>query len=165
MYASIFLVVFHMMMGLGNTEVKDKIPSIMLQDVDGKEVNIQEYTQGGKFYLVSLWATWCGPCKKELNALNAVAEEWKEKYDVEIIAISLDKKRALPKAKKMFDDNKWPYTFLWDEGGALATELGLQSIPFSMLIDPNGDIISKSVGYSEGYEAKIVSKIKTAMAK
>lgn len=165
MYASIFFIVFNMVMGMGNTTTENKIPSIIVQDVDGKEVNIQEYTQGGKFYLVSLWATWCGPCRTELKALNKVAADWKEKYDLEIIAISLDKARALPKAKKMFTDSEWPYTFLWDDGAKLATELGLRGIPYSMLIGPDGNIISKASGYSPGYEDKIEGKIKAALAK
>lgn len=165
MHASILFIVLNMVMSLSNFSVDSKIPSIIVQDVDGKEINIQEYTSGGKFYLVSMWATWCGPCKKELTALNAVAEEWKEKYDLEIIAISLDEPRTLGRAKKMFADKGWPYTFLWDDGGKLAGKLGLESIPYSMLIDNKGNIISEAVGYAPGYEKRIENKIQAAMAK
>lgn len=166
MHTYIYITLVSLVLGFGNiTDTDKKIPSIVVQDTDGQEINIQEYTQGGKYYLVSLWATWCGPCKKELKALNLVAADWKEKYDLEIIAISLDKERALPKAKKLFADSEWPYTFLWDDGAKLAGALGLRGIPYSVLIDPNGNIISASEGYSEGYEAKIEGKIKASMNK
>lgn len=151
--------------GISENETDKKIPSTIVQLADGSEIDIQEYTQGGKFYLVSLWATWCGPCKMELNALNKVAADWKDKYDVEIVAISLDKKRALDKAKGLFEKSEWPYTFMWDDGAKLAGQLGLRGIPYSMLIDPDGNIISTTEGYSPGYEEKIENKIKAALQK
>lgn len=166
MHTYIYISLVSLILGFGNiTDTDKKIPSIVVQGTDGQEINIQEYTQGGKFYLVSLWATWCGPCKMELKALNQVAANWKQKYDLEIVAISLDKERALPKAKKLFSDNEWPYTFLWDDGAKLAGALGLRGIPYSMLIDPNGNIISSSEGYAPGYEDNIETKIKAALAK
>ena len=136
------------------------LPSVDVKTFDGKSVNIQEYTTNGKIQLVSLWATWCGPCKVELNALQKVEAEWKEKYDVEIIAITLDNARSLKKAEALAERQKWPYTFFTDAEGTLAGNLGVRGIPYSMLIDQDGNIVSTSEGYFPGYEAEMEKKIK-----
>jgi len=138
----------------------DPIPSVHLTGFDGKEINLKEYTTNGKIQLVSLWATWCGPCKKELNALELVYPTWKEKYDLEIIAITVDTPRMLKKAKAITEKEAWPYTFFHDSNGELFDALSLRGIPYSMLIDQNGNIVSTTEGYQDGYEQEMEAKIK-----
>jgi len=136
------------------------LPSVDVKTFEGKAVNIKDYTSNGKIQLVSLWATWCGPCKVELNALQKVEADWKEKYDVEIIAITLDNARSLKRAESLAKKQAWPYTFFTDAEGILAGNLGVRGIPYSMLIDQNGNIVSTSEGYYDGYEAEMEKKIK-----
>jgi len=144
--------------------VKETLPSVEVNTFEGEAVNIKDYTNNGKIQLVSLWATWCGPCKLELNALEKVYPAWKEKYDVEIIAITLDKARMVSRASAMAKKQAWPYTFFSDPEGALAGNLGVRGIPYSMLIDQEGNIVSTSEGYFDGYEADMEKKIQ-ALAK
>jgi len=136
------------------------LPSVNVKTFDGKEVNIKEYTSNGKIQLVSLWATWCGPCKRELNALEAIYPKWKSDYDVEIIAITLDNARSVKRAHTMALREEWPYTFFSDPDGILSGGLGVRGIPYSMLIDQGGNIVSTSEGYYEGYEAEMEKKIR-----
>ncbi len=145
--------------------VKDTLPSVHINTFDGEVVNIKEYTSNGKIQLISLWATWCGPCKVELNALEKVYPDWKEKYDVEIVAITLDNSRMVKRAITMAEKESWPYTFFSDPDGILAGNLGVRGIPFSMLIDEEGTIISTSEGYYDGYEADMEKKIQALVAK
>ena len=63
------------------------MPSIVLKDMDGKSKNVAEYSQSGKITIISFWATWCSPCKKELNNMHELYDEWKEKYDLNPVAI------------------------------------------------------------------------------
>lgn len=140
------------------------LPSVNVNTFEGEAVNIKDYTSNGKIQLVSLWATWCGPCKVELNALQKVEADWKEKYDVEIIAITLDNSRMLKRAEALAKKQAWPYTFFSDAEGVLAGNLGVRGIPYSMLIDQDGNIVSSSEGYYQGYEADMEKKIQ-AIAK
>jgi thiol-disulfide isomerase/thioredoxin len=75
------------------------LPNINLKDVLGKSVNVKNYEKSGKIVIISFWATWCTPCKKELNNINELYEDWKEKYDIKVVAVSTDNARNVMKVK------------------------------------------------------------------
>jgi thiol-disulfide isomerase/thioredoxin len=147
------------LVSLSFTGADKKLPSVNLLTKDGSSVNIQEYTSNGKIQLVSLWATWCGPCRQELNGLKAYHQKWADKYGVEIIAVSVDSKKMIQRAYAMAESKGWDYTILYDSKKELQAALGVRGIPFSVLIDGEGNIISESQGYYRGYEADIEKKI------
>ena len=139
---------------------QEVLPSADLINTKGETVNIKEYTTTGSPKLISLWATWCGPCRMELNALKKVSDRWKSEYDVEIIAISVDMPQMVNRARAMFEKNGWDYTFLHDNNQELMEKLGIQNIPYSMLIDGNGKVQSVQMGYYPDYEKHLEKKIK-----
>lgn len=136
------------------------IPEATVQDIDGNDINILEYSKDGKPKIISLWATWCGPCRQELNALKKVYPKWKENYDVEIVAITVDRGRMVARAKSMFEGNGWDYTFMHDNNQELMGKLGITGIPYSILIDKDGVIKSVQTGYYAGYEKELEAKLK-----
>ena len=86
------------------------LPSVEVKTLDGQTIDIQDYAKDGKITVISFWATWCSPCKKELSAIAEVYEEWQEAYDMELVAITLDTQRALAKVKPMVEASGWTYT-------------------------------------------------------
>lgn len=136
-------------------------PDASVVDKDGNSFELQAHLKNGKPKLISLWATWCGPCRMELNALKKPYPGWKDKYDLEILTVSVDVPQMVGRAKKMFDSNKWEYTFLHDKDQELMSKLNLNGIPYSMLLDGQGNIVSVQMGYSPGYEKQIEQKLKT----
>ena len=58
------------------------IPDAELKTLDGQKVSLNDYIEEGKVTIINFWATWCAPCKKELDALAPVYPEWQEKYGV-----------------------------------------------------------------------------------
>ena len=141
-------------------QAQDVLPSAELVNNKGETVDIKKYTKSGSPKLISLWATWCGPCRMELNALKKVSQRWKEDYDVEIVAISVDMPQMVNRARAMFEKNGWDYTFLHDSNQELMSKLGIQNIPYSMLIDGDGNIQSVQMGYYPDYEKHLEKKIK-----
>ena len=59
------------------------LPSITLADVNGKQVDVSGYGKSGKITILSFWATWCIPCKKELTNMADLYDDWKKKYNLQ----------------------------------------------------------------------------------
>ncbi|MEZ4921233.1 MAG: TlpA disulfide reductase family protein [Saprospiraceae bacterium] len=60
------------------------LPSATIKTLEGQNINVQELGESGKITVLSFWATWCSPCKKELDAIMDYYEEWQEEYDMEL---------------------------------------------------------------------------------
>jgi thiol-disulfide isomerase/thioredoxin len=143
------------------TKAQDKnLPQVELSDLYGQKVDLSTITNGEKIIVIDFWATWCIPCKKSLNNMLEVEKEWKEKYNAEIVAISLDDARNTSKVKAQVEGAKWPYKILLDPNQDLRRLLNFQNIPFSMLVDKNGNIVYMHQGYVDGDEFEMEEQIK-----
>jgi len=136
------------------------LPSVEVRTLNGQTVDIQAYAQDGKITVLSFWATWCSPCKKELDAIADLYEYWQEDYDVEIVAITIDTQRALAKVKPMVTAKGWSYTILSDANQQLQNALNFQTIPQTFVVDQNGQIVYSHSGYVPGDEYELEDKLK-----
>ncbi|MES2622522.1 MAG: TlpA disulfide reductase family protein [Bacteroidota bacterium] len=128
------------------------LPSVMLSDMNGKQVNIADYGKSGKITVVSFWATWCVPCKKELTNMADLYEEWKKKYNMQIVAVSIDDSRNSTKVKPIVEGQRWEYDVLLDVNQDLKRQLNIQSVPFTLLVNAAGKIVYSHSGYVDGDE-------------
>ncbi len=138
------------------------IPSVNVKTLDGKTVNLKDYAaRSGKTLIIDFWATWCSPCKKELDAVADYYDEWKEKYNVEVLAISIDNQRALPKVPGIVESKGWEFTIFSGNEEEMRNAFNFQTIPQTLVADKNGNIIFEHNGYVPGDEeelGKIVAK-------
>lgn len=141
----------------------ETLPSIMVKKLDGTQVNIQDYAKTGKFTIISFWATWCRPCIKELDNILDVYEDWQTKYGCELIAVTIDDSRNIPKVKPFVNGKGWPYLILTDENKDLARAMNVNNPPQVILLDQNGNIVYVHNGYTEGSELEIEEKMKALM--
>lgn len=135
------------------------LPDGKVKDANGKIVDLNSYTRVGKITIVSFWATWCGPCKKELDAYNPLYAEWNKKYGAQLLAISIDDIRGQAKIKPLVNERKWPYTMLIDSNNDLQRQLGFASIPQLFLLDKKGNIVYQVTGYTPGSEKELEAKM------
>ncbi|MEL6388690.1 MAG: TlpA disulfide reductase family protein [Bacteroidota bacterium] len=142
-------------------QAQKMVPEATVVNGAGESVDLVDYLSDGNPKIVSLWATWCGPCRMELNAIKKSYPRWKEKYNAEVVAISVDNPRMVDRAKKMFASNEWEYTFLFDQKQELMRKFGIRGIPFSIIVDGEGQILSTQMGYSPGYEDMVEDKLKS----
>jgi peroxiredoxin len=120
-----------------------KFPDFEEKDLAGKPLSIANYK--GKVVLVDFWATWCGPCVKELPNVQKAYEKHHAK-GFEIIGISLDQDKD--KLTKFIADKKMPWQQYFDGegwGNKLAVKYGIHSIPATYLLDGEGKIIGKNL--------------------
>lgn len=136
------------------------LPSVEVKTLDGQSVDIQQYAANGKITVISFWATWCSPCKKELDAIAELYDEWQKEYDMELVAITMDTQRALAKVKPMVESKGWPFIILSDANQVLRNSLNFQAIPQTFLLDREGNIVYSHSGYVPGDEYELEEKIK-----
>ncbi len=142
------------------------IPSVDIRTLNGKTVNIQQYThQTGKITVLSFWATWCKPCIQELDAIKDLYPEWQDKYNVQLVAVTIDDTRTLAKVAPLVESKAWDYIILADPNRALMAALNFQTPPQTFLLNAQGDVIYEHTGYVPGNEYELEEKIKAAATK
>lgn len=116
------------------------MPNFTLKTPDGKDISLTDFK--GKYVLVDFWASWCGPCLREMPNVVKLYKECKGK-NFEIFGVSLDnKKDAWEKAIKA-NGMKWPQgSDLKGWGSEPARLCNVSAIPFTVLIDPEGEVIA-----------------------
>lgn len=138
--------------GLEKVLGEQKLPDLSLNDVNGKKINVSDFGKSGKITVLSFWATWCIPCKKELTNISDLYEEWQKKYNVQVVAVSIDDSRSAGKVKPYVESQRWTYQVLLDMNQDLKRDLNIQSVPFTVVVDANGKVVSTHSGYVEGDE-------------
>ncbi len=139
---------------------QDVLPDVSIKTLDGESVNLQDYGSNDKITIISFWATWCSPCKKELDAIADMYEGWQEDYDVELLAITIDTQRALAKVPGMVESKGWEYTILSDANQELQKALNFQTVPYTLVVDKAGNVVYKHSGYLPGDEYELEDKLK-----
>ena len=144
---------------------EQKLPDVTLADVDGKKINISDLGKSGKVTVFSFWATWCIPCKKELTNMADLYEEWQKKYNVQIVAVSIDDSRSAGKVKPYIESQKWTYQVLLDANQDLKRAFNIQSVPFTVIADANGKVVATHSGYVEGDEFVVEEELQKLVKK
>ena len=121
-----------------------KATDFTLNDLEGNEVSLSSFQ--GKVILLDFWATWCPPCRQEIPGFINLYKKYKDK-GVEIIGVSLDK--SPDKVKTFVEKGKVNYPILM--GNKEVTELygGVRSIPTTIIIDRDMNIVGQHVGFAE----------------
>jgi peroxiredoxin len=134
------------------------LPNIQLKNSDGNVVDISKISNG-KPVILNFWATWCSPCKRELNNISEIYPEWVEETGVTLYAISIDDQRTVDRVKPYINSNNWEYVVLLDTNSDLKRALGINSVPFTILIDCDGKIAWQHNNYNPGDEEELYKKL------
>ncbi len=136
-----------------------QIPSVDIKTLEGGIINTSEFKNDGNPIVISFWATWCKPCKEELENIHEVYEDWQEETNVKLIAISIDDARNTSKIKPLVNAKGWDYEIYQDSNREFATKMGVNPIPHTFLLDKNREIIWNHVTYTNGDEEELYQKI------
>ena len=128
-----------------NAEGIKKAPEFTLLDIDGARTSLSDFK--GKVIILDFWATWCPPCKAEIPHFVELYDEYKDK-GLEVIGISLDSnpEKALPPFIEEYGIN---YTMLIGDRDVTDSYGGIMSIPTTFVIDRDGGIRKKYIGYRD----------------
>ena len=153
---SIFVIAFFTVSSFSQNRT---LPSVKVKNLKGSLVNIQTIENDGSPIVISFWATWCKPCKKELNAIAEVYERWQDDTGVKLVAISIDDSRSSSKVKPYVNSSGWEYEIYLDPNRELSRSLGVSTVPHTFLLDGNGNIVWEHRGYIEGDEEELLEQI------
>lgn len=137
-----------------------QLPSVTLKTLDGKTVDSATLSNDGKPFVISFFATWCKPCLRELKAIAEVYPDWQEETGMKLYAISIDEAQNISKVKPLVEHEGFEYEVLTDENSDLKRALGIQLIPYVLIVDGEGNIVDKRQGYTDGSEQHIIDKIR-----
>lgn len=157
LFYSIILLLFTSYTSFSQTR---SLPSTEVKTLNGNNINIQKIDNNGNPIVISFWATWCKPCKKELNNIAEVYEDWQDETGVKIIAVSIDDSRSMSKVAPYVNSSDWDYEIYLDPNGDLKRAMGVSTVPHTFLLNGKNEIVWQHRGYVEGDEEKLLEEIK-----
>lgn len=143
----------------GNGLMEKTIPEMQLKNTVGEMINTAQLENDGKPMIISFWATWCTPCKKELNAIHDMYIDWQDETGVRLIAVSVDDQRTASRVVPYVDSKSWEYQILLDPNGDFKRAMGVNNVPHTFLIDGNGKIVYSHNNYAPGDEYELYDHI------
>ena len=147
------------------TSASAQLPKVVLKSIDGKTVSTDTLRNDGKPFIIDFFATWCKPCNRELTAISEVYEDWQKETGVKVIAVSIDQAQNINKVKPLVDNHGWQYEVLLDPNSDFKRALGIQTIPYVIVCDGEGNIVAKHNGYTEGAEEELIEKVRELVNK
>lgn len=123
-------------------EKKEAPVDFKFPDANGKEIALSDFR--GKVVYIDIWATWCGPCKKEMPYLKELEEEYKDNKDIVFMGVSIDASKDHQKWKDFLVKEGLPgvQLFAGDEAGpTLSKPYKINGIPRFMLVGKDGMMI------------------------
>ena len=98
----------------------------------------------GKVILINFWATWCGPCIREMPSLDRLYKEYKTR-GLEVVAVSVDDD-AQKRVPKFFEKIGVSFASYVDQGGKLSDQMGVEGLPFTLIIDAERKVLLSRLG-------------------
>lgn len=137
-----------------------QLPAVVLKDLSGQQVRTDTLQNQGRPFIIDFFATWCKPCNRELDAIADVYDDWREETGVKIFAVSIDQAQNISKVKPLVDNHGWEYDVLLDTNSDLKRALGIQMIPYVLIVDGQGKIVYRHNGYTDGAENELIEKVR-----
>lgn len=135
-------------------------PTLLGKDRDGTVVDLAQHR--GKVVVVTFWASWCGPCRKELPGLDALQKHAGDKL-LKVVAVNVEDSTEDYRAmlRQMKD---YTIAMTRDRSGDIAEGYGVKSYPNLWIIDPQGKVAGHHVGYGEESLGRLVDEINRVIA-
>lgn len=132
----------HRFTAMENTEVGRPFVDMTGKSEDGKDVSLSDYVGKGKYVLVDMWASWCGPCRGEMPNIAALYQKYKEKGLLVVGVVVWDKQaKALDAMKEL--NISWPQ--IMEVGEQATDKYGVNGIPHIILFAPDGTILARDL--------------------
>ena len=138
------------------------VAAIKFDDAQGQSRNLADFK--GKVVLLNIWATWCGPCRKEMPALDRLQAALGGP-DFEVVALSIDRGGMDAARKFLADIGIRTLAIYLDSSGQALRTLSALGLPTTLLIDREGREIGRLIGPAEWDSPEMVEFVRCVVAK
>jgi len=122
--------------------VEGAVPTVQGRLLSGQPVSLQSYK--GQPVLLHFWATWCPVCKLEQASIEAISK------DHAVVTIAMNSGNDL-EVKSYLDEHHLTFPVIVDEHSVIAKRFGVQGVPTSFIINPDGNIAFTEVGFTTSW--------------
>ena len=130
-------------------------PDFTLKTVTGENVKLSE--QKGQIILLNFWASWCGPCRKEMPALEDLHQQFS---DLGVAVWGVNVEQDPEPGQGFLKDISVSFPIMFDSENTVTEAYQVAAMPTTILIDRDGKVRAEFKGYKEGYEKKYAKAIK-----
>jgi thiol-disulfide isomerase/thioredoxin len=142
-------------------ETAKKAPGFSLRDVNSSQVILDSLLGKGPI-VVDFWATWCKPCVSGLDYLKELYKELKDRGLV-VVAMNEDDPKNISKVKPFAFAHRWEFLVVLDPNKAAKRAYQVSAFPTTFVLDAQGNIVNKHVGYTPGEESLLKKEIESLL--
>ncbi|GGP62940.1 TlpA family protein disulfide reductase [Shewanella saliphila] len=135
--------------------IGDAAPDFTLKNQQGTNLNLAE--QRGEIILINFWASWCGPCRKEMPVLQKLQDKYQD-LGVQVWGVNVEQENQA--GKDFLADLDLSFSIFFDQTNSLSKTYQVEAMPTTVMIDRNGKVRFVFQGYQDGYEKKYAAAIK-----
>jgi thiol-disulfide isomerase/thioredoxin len=132
-----------------------------LPDVNNQSFKLSDHI-GEKVIVIDFWASWCAPCMRLLPELDKIDQAHE---DVIVIAINVDNPRSVNRAKSLIRSQKYSLITLYDTNQEIMNRFQVTTIPHTLLLNFDGEIVYEHIGYTRGDENELLKEIEQELSK
>ncbi|MDO6773959.1 TlpA disulfide reductase family protein [Shewanella sp. 3_MG-2023] len=133
----------------------DMAPDFTLKNMQGENLKLSE--QRGNIILINFWASWCGPCRKEMPVLQKLEDKYRD-LGVAVWGVNVEQENQA--GKDFLADLNLSFDIFFDETNSLSETYDVKAMPTTVIVDRDGKVRYVFLGYQEGYEKKYAAAIK-----
>ena len=132
----------------GAAEEYDPAPDFTIYNKEGKAVKLSDMK--GTPVVLNFWASWCPPCKAEMPEFDEIAKEYEGKVEFMMVNLTDGQRETVEIAQAFIDSMGYTFPVYFDKDSDAAYKYGIQSIPTTIFIDANGNLVAGATGAIDG---------------
>lgn len=134
----------------------DQFQSFSLPSMNGEEVELRDIIANNKMTWINFWATWCGPCRREMPMMADLYNKYKDK-GLGMVAISIGESPET--VRQYLDEYPVPFPVLTDPDQVQTQSLHIEVLPTSFLVDSTGSILQVGTGVQNSWSFLIQTRL------